>query len=111
MTTSGVGHASHLGRITVSTTETLDFVTSPGTLLVRDGRQVMVAANGDELYLSYEGTGSLPDGDGESVLTGTFVVTGGTGRFSDASGDGTFGGSGNAVTGLASLSYRGTIAY
>jgi hypothetical protein len=111
VTTSGVGHASHLGRITVSTTETLDFVTSPGTLLVRDGRLVMVAANGDELHWTYEGTGSLPDADGESVLTGTFVITGGTGRFSDASGGGTFGGSGNAVTGLASLSYRGTIAY
>ncbi len=111
VTTSGVGHASHLGKVTVSTSETLDFVTSPGILVVRDGQLVMVAANGDELYWSYEGTGSLPDENGESLLTGTFVITGGTGRFSDATGGGTFHGSGNAVTGLASLSYRGSIAY
>ena len=111
VTTSGAGHASHLGRITLSTTETLDFVTTPGTLVIRDGRLVMVAANGDELYWSYEGTGSLPDEDGDSSLTGTFVITGGTGRFSDATGGGTFEGSGNAVTGVASLSYRGAIAY
>ncbi len=110
VTTSGVGHATHLGKITLSTTETLDFVTSPGSLVIRDGRLVMVAANGDELHWTYEGTGSLPDEDGDSSLTGTFVITGGTGRFSDATGSGTFQGAGNAVTGAASLSYRGTIA-
>ena len=110
-TSSGSGHASHLGRITLSTTETLDFVTTPGTLVIRDGRLVMVAANGDELYWSYEGTASTPDEDGDSSLTGTFVITGGTGRFSGATGGGTFEGSGNAVTGVATLAYRGTIAY
>ena len=109
VTTAGVGHASHLGKITLSTSETLDFATSPGTLLVLDGQSVMVAANGDELYWAYEGTGSLPDEHGNSVLSGTFVITGGTGRFSDATGGGTFQGSGNAVTGVASLSYRGAI--
>ena len=111
VTTSGAGHASHLGKITLSTTETLDFVTSAGSLVIRDGRLVMIAANGDELYWTYEGTGSLPDWAGESILTGTFVISGGTGRFSDATGSGTFHGSGNAVTGAASLSYRGTISY
>ena len=111
VTTSGAGHASHLGRITLSTTETLDFVTTPGTLVIRDGRLVMVAANGDELSWSYEGTASTPDEDGDSSLTGTFVITGGTGRFSGATGGGTFEGSGNAVTGVATLAYRGTIAY
>jgi glutamate dehydrogenase/leucine dehydrogenase len=71
----------------------------------------MIAANGDELRWTYEGTGSLPDEDGDSTLTGTFVISGGTGRFSDATGSGTFQGTGNAVTGAASLSYRGTISY
>lgn len=47
----------------------------------------------------------------ESALTGAFVITGGTGRFSDATGGGTFEGSGNADTGLASVSYRGYIAH
>ena len=111
VTTSGAGHASHLGRVTLSTMESLDFAASPGSLVIRDGRLVMIAANGDELRWTYEGTGSLPDEDGDSTLTGTFVISGGTGRFSDATGSGTFQGTGNAVTGAASLSYRGTISY
>ena len=111
VTTSGVGHASHLGKVTLTTTETLDFVTSPEGLVVRDGRMVMVAANGDELHWDYEGTGSLPDDEGASTLTGTFVITGGTGRFEYATGSGTFEGTGNAVTGVAIVFYRGTIAY
>ena len=63
---------------------------------------VMVAANGDELRWAYEGIGSLPDAQGISELTGTFVITGGTGRFTDATGSGTFLGTGNTVTGVAS---------
>ncbi len=111
LTAFGAGYASHLGKVTLSTTETLDFVTSPGGLVIRDGRMVMVAANGDELRWAYEGIGSLPDAQGISELTGTFVITGGTGRFTDATGSGTFLGTGNTVTGVASVSYRGTIAY
>jgi len=111
VTTSGVGHASHLGKVTFSTTETLDFVSTMGALVVQDGRMVMVAANGDELRWAYEGTGSPPDEDGVSALTGTFLVTGGTGRFADATGSGTFEGTGNAVTGVAIVSYRGTISH
>ena len=67
------GDASHLGRVTLSTT--------------------------------------LPDENGESALRSAFVISGGTGRSSDATGGGTFEGSGNAVTGLASVSYRGYIAH
>lgn len=111
VTTSGSGHASHLGKVTVSSTETLDFVTSPGSVVLHDGLLVMTAANGDQLYWSYEGTGSPPDESGESALAGTFVITGGTGRFADATGGGAFEGTGNAVTGMASLSYVGSIAY
>jgi hypothetical protein len=108
-TTSGAGHASHLGRVTLTSTETLDVTASPGRLTVRDGRMVMVAANGDELHWSYSGGGPLPDANGESALTGTFVITGGTGRFETASGGGTAEGVGNVVTGIATFSYRGTI--
>ena len=111
LTGTGGGHASHLGRVTLSTTETLDFVTSPGTLVSRDGRMVMVAANGDELHWSYEGTGALPDEEGISEFTGTFVITGGTGRFSEATGGGTFQGTGSTATGVATVSYSGAIAY
>lgn len=111
VTGSGVGHASHLGNVTVSTAETLDFVTSPGSLVIRDGTMVMVAANGDELHWAYEGAGSLPDAQGISAFSGTFLVTGGTGRFADATGSGTFHGTGSTITGVAIVSYHGRIAY
>jgi hypothetical protein len=108
-TTSGAGHASHLGRVTLTSTEILDLTAAPGRLTVRDGRMVMVAANGDELHWSYSGGGPLPDAHGNSALTGTFVITGGTGRFTTASGRGSAEGVGNVVTGTASFSYQGTL--
>jgi hypothetical protein len=110
-TTSGAGHASHLGRVTATSTEILDFTASPGRLTVRDGQLVMVAANGDELHWSYGGGGPLPDANGETHITGTFVIAGGTGRFSGASGGGTVEGVASVVTNIVSLSYRGTITY
>lgn len=108
-TTAGAGQASHLGQVTYASTETLDFATAPGSTVVRDGRSVMVAANGDELHCTYAGTGSPPGKDGSSAITGTYIITGGTGRFSDAVGDGTIDGSANAVTGILRLTYGGTI--
>ena len=110
-TLTGEGRASHLGSVTLSLTETLDFAMSPGVIVVRGGRMVMVAANGDELHWTYEGTGSLPDADGNTVITGSFVITGGTGRFTDATGGGTIQGSVDTVTSVVSVTYRGTITY
>ena len=46
----------------------------------------MDPANGDTLFLAYEG--HLIDADGDSV--GTFQIIGGTGRFAGATGSGTF---------------------
>ena len=107
--TSGAGKAAHLGRMTVSSTEVLDFTAVPGAVTVRDGRMVLVAASGDEVFGTYATIGPLPDANGYLPLSGTFVVTGGTGRFSDATGGGTIEGVASVVTGIASLSYRGTI--
>jgi hypothetical protein len=110
VTTSGAGHASHLGRVTASSTETLDFASSPGSTVLRDGRMVLVAANGDELHWMYVGTGSPPGEQGISTISGTFMITGGTGRFSDATGNGVIHGAANAATGVVSVSYRGAIS-
>jgi hypothetical protein len=97
--------------VTLSATETLDFATSPGVIVVRDGRMVLVAANGDELHWSYAGTGSLPDTDGDTAITGSFVISGGTGRFDDATGEGTIEGTVRTSTGLVSVTYQGTVSY
>ena len=109
--TSGAGRAAHFGRVSLSSTELLDFASAPGSLLLRDGRMVMVAANGDELYWSYEGGGPLPRADGTAVFSGTFVITGGTGRFADAAGSGSFDGVGSVADGGAAIAYTGTISY
>ena len=109
-TGSGAGRATHLGRFTISVDEMLD-VTSPTGEVVLQGQAVVVAANGDELHWSYAATGT-PSGDsGDVVLTGTFTFSGGSGRFADATGQGSFEGVGNGVTGRASFSYTGTISY
>jgi hypothetical protein len=110
-TTSGAGLASHLGRVAATSTEVLDFTASPGRVTVRDGQLVMVAANGDELHWSYGGGGPLPDASGTTPIAGTFVITGGTGRFAGASGGGTVEGLASVVTNIVSLSYRGTISH
>ena len=46
-----------------------------------------VAANGDELYMTTKWT--LDTGDPEDVVYGNWFITGGTGRFENATGEGT----------------------
>ena len=107
---SGSGQATHLGRVEVSVTETLD-LTSPTGVIALEGRMIMVAANSDELHWNYSATGTPPDASGDIMLNGTFVITGGTGRFSSAAGEGSFQGVGSVVTGMASFTYTGTISF
>jgi hypothetical protein len=91
------GNASHLGRFTGTATEVLyapDF--DSFTVYV-----TQVAANGDELFSTYEGT--FVD---SSDSIGTFQITGGTGRFAGASGSGTF----MALDGGAEVIAQGVIS-
>jgi hypothetical protein len=79
------GEASHLGRVEMQTAH----CTPLGTEAIT-GRMLLVAANGDELVLQYEG-GANPD-IGPNHVTATYEVTfvgsESTGRFEDAEGDG-----------------------
>ncbi len=73
------GHASHLGRVTI--------VGSHCASEAPSGAATMTAANGDELDIEYqalEACSYTPTGQGLCLLGAT--VTGGTGRFDDASG-------------------------
>ena len=78
------GHATHLGRYTASAV----IANTPGDPPTFDGDITMVAANGDELYFHYSGvtTQIVPIREGE----GAYEITGGTGRFEGASGQGSF---------------------
>ncbi len=66
----GTGEAIHLGRVTVAWSHC---PAEPDYIM--DGQMILTAANGDQLYGTY-------DHDNLSSIT----VTGGTGRFSDATG-------------------------
>ena len=82
MTADGEGVATHLGEYTTSLEGT---ATITPTGVFGSGTQTIVAANGDELTGTY--TLSTPGAPGVAHTT-TIVstITGGTGRFSDASG-------------------------
>jgi hypothetical protein len=125
--TSSAGHASHLGKIT-ETSEGIGTILVGngfgGLCLLRDGSTLgleihnvgtgtAVAANGDELYLTFENTicfdFSTPPTGVAGDITGSQVITGGTGRFEGASGSTTTVGI-STFDGF-SLVATGTIAY
>lgn len=88
---TGTGVAQHLGRVTWVSEEIANFCIDPNdpSLAEVTGALVITAANGDQLTGTYT---TLVDADfGAGILTanGDFVITGGTGRFTDASGSGT----------------------
>jgi hypothetical protein len=82
---SGVRDVSHLG----ATPMTGRHPTPTGDV-ISDGNMTLVAANGDEVWLTYSGTAPFPViGVPSAIIAVTdFVICGGTGRFSNASGGG-----------------------
>jgi hypothetical protein len=78
--TSGV--MTHLGKYTAHFEGSAEIV---GGRTLGEGTFTVVAANGDELTGTFALNGALPSGEPHS-LTVVLTVTGGTGRFADASG-------------------------
>jgi hypothetical protein len=81
------GNADGLGKVTGSFTVTVDFnhpVANGFVLVSKTGS--LVAANGDQINLAMVGTFNVTTFDVHYV----FVVTGGTGRFTEATGNGTW---------------------
>lgn len=81
---TATGTATHLGEFAWRDVETVDFCAIPGGVAVV-GEFVMAAANGDELTGEFTTTGTFqPNGD--LLIAGTYLFTGGTGRFVGATG-------------------------
>ncbi len=78
----GIGELSHLGAFTFHNDFTSFTVTGPNTFSYTL-TTIWVAANGDEFFSTGTATGTLTAGI-KSTLVST--ITGGTGRFADASG-------------------------
>jgi hypothetical protein len=81
------GHADGLGAVTGSFTVTIDFThpVAAGFVLVSKTGS-LVTASGDQINLSMVGTFNVTTFDVHYV----FVVTGGTGQFAGATGNGTW---------------------
>jgi hypothetical protein len=86
-TEEGTAYLSHLGKSTYSLTNTITFTSA--TAFTVAGAETIVAANGDMLFATFTGNGELdgPFGVGQtSETTAVVTITGGTGRFANASG-------------------------
>ena len=77
---SGTGNATQLGRFEM----TSPHLTYLDTFAV-DGEQIFTAANGDMLIAEFTGQ-FIPQADGSLEATLECVITGGRGRFADATG-------------------------
>ncbi|MEJ7675831.1 MAG: hypothetical protein WKF59_24775 [Chitinophagaceae bacterium] len=69
----------------------------------------LTAANGDQIFMNSIGIVSAPDANGVTRVTLTNTITGGTGRFADASG--TLTGTVTNASGISTIHYEGMISY
>ena len=108
------GVASHLGLVTMASNHC-----TPPADLITGGHMTLVAANGDEVHMTYSGTASAPPFPpvGETLTVNSEnVIVGGTGRFANATGQAhvtalvTFAGFGVPVWPIT-WTWDGTISY
>ena len=100
VTGTGAGRATHLGSFTRLSSVVIHLGNGSA-----EGTVVFTAANSDQLFADFEGTPTSP-----TTLGGTYTFTGGTGRFSDASGVAEF--VGVTFDGIhIAIEFEGTIHY
>lgn len=105
---TGYGQATHLGQGTFVALSTLNLTTAPPFTL--GGTATFNAANGDSFYTSFSGT-ATPMVDGTMAVVMTHEVTGGTGRFTNASGTFTGEATGSLTNPEGFITYDGYISY
>jgi hypothetical protein len=102
---TGSGTATHLGQWTV--TGTVHYIPDSNGVLHSSGETSLVAANGDKLNIQIDGILDPVAG----VDSGVFRFMGGTGRFSEATGEANFVVAINPITGGFDLTLVGKINY
>lgn len=104
VTANGSGNATHLGQYAISYEVEVNLETLSGV-----GSAQIVAANGDILYANLLGQ-ATPTGTTDVFnVVEEFTITGGTGRFANASGSFTLHREVNITTGVTSGTMNGTI--
>jgi hypothetical protein len=77
------GEVSHLGSTVMTSAHC-----TPAVETIEGGEMTLVAANGDRVFIEYEGTAPPPNQDGIIIADVDFVIVGGDGRFTGATGGG-----------------------
>lgn len=111
VTVTGSCRYGHLGRTTCVAQQTV-IPNADGTLAI-DNTGVCTAANGDELWTSFSGSG-VPTSPVDIVFSGIEAYEGGTGRFASANGAASLSGSARFTSefgGVGSFTLRGRIDY
>jgi hypothetical protein len=104
VTGSGTGNATHLGQFSVAFPHTVTFATRTG-----EGTYTFTAANGDTLTASFIGQATAQGSTVSIVEDGR--ITGGTGRFADASGTFTVQRTFTPASGVTEGSFDGAITW
>ena len=105
VTATGSGQATQLGRFTVSYQVEVNVQTGAGTGLSAE----FVAANGDSLFAEGSGQATPTETSGTLNIVEIYTITGGTGRFANASGTFTVERVVNQATGETSGTLSGNI--
>jgi hypothetical protein len=106
----GHGESAVTGKVAFISS---DCITPSGTLFnFTDGRLTIVTITGEQIFANYSGQ-FVPTGEGTKyIFSGaTFQITGGSGRYSKASGGGTLSGGEDMAGGAGTLQLDGTITY
>lgn len=94
---NGAAQGTQIGHGTWQSGECADFASMPGFIVV-NGTATLTAANGDQVSFRYAVSTPFPDATGAFHARGTYVITGGTGRFAGATGGGAISADGNTIT-------------
>jgi len=97
---TGTGQATHMGRTEIQGPSQVDVI-----LREQTGTSTLTAADGDTLQIAFAGTVEFesPDPTGPVSFEGTWEVIGGTGRFEDSVGGGTYDGTAEGPAGTLLL--------
>ena len=104
VTRDGTGTATYLGKFTEHATLQVNIPTAHAT-----GAATFTAANGDTLTATVDGQATPTTTPGVVSIVEVYTITGGTGRFSDATGSFTLHRTLNQATGVSSGTFSGAI--
>ncbi|HKY09791.1 MAG TPA: hypothetical protein VJQ55_16190 [Candidatus Binatia bacterium] len=108
---TGKGTATHLGKVTLDSNDCINPINPTFTAFsfFSNGPVVLTVATGEQITARYSGTLVVEGSVG--IITGGYEITGGTGRYVNATGAGAVKGVEDMNTGKGQIQLNGTISY